>query len=73
MTVFYFVATTPCHDSSHLFWDRDMKGLIFGAVIETLLAGCVYTGINFDESKLENVKKGRPQSRRSFPTLAIHR
>lgn len=40
-----------------------MKGLIFGAVITTLLSGCVYTGINFDESKLENVKKGRPQSR----------
>jgi len=39
------------------FGDRDMKGLIFGAVIETLLSGCVYTGINSDESKLANVNK----------------
>lgn len=58
MIIFYFVATTPHHDSSHLFWGRDMKGLILGAVIETLLSGCVYTGINFDESKLANVNKG---------------
>jgi len=35
-----------------------MKKLIFGAVIATLLSGCVYTGTNFDESKLANVQKG---------------
>ncbi|MCS3405043.1 MULTISPECIES: lipoprotein [Pantoea] len=35
-----------------------MKKLILGAVAATLLAGCVYTGTNFDESKLANVQKG---------------
>lgn len=39
------------------FGDSDMKGLIFSAVIETLFSGWVYTGINFDESKLANVNK----------------
>jgi len=34
-----------------------MKGMIFGAVIATLLSGCVYKGTNFDESKLANVHK----------------
>lgn len=38
--------------------DRDIKTLIFGVVIATLLSGCVYTGTNFDESKLANLHKG---------------
>jgi len=37
----------------YYFGYRDMKKLIFGAVIATLLSGRVYTGTNFDESKLK--------------------
>ncbi len=40
------------------YGDRDMKKLILGAVAALLLSGCVYTGTNFDESKLANVQKG---------------
>lgn len=35
-----------------------MKKLILAVVAGVLLSGCVYTGINFDESKLANVHKG---------------
>jgi hypothetical protein len=35
-----------------------MKKLILGAIAAIMLSGCVYTGTNFDESKLANVQKG---------------
>lgn len=36
-----------------------MKKMIFTLIGSLLLAGCVYTGTNFDESKLANVQKGQ--------------
>ena len=35
-----------------------MKRIILGAMAAIILSGCVYTGTNFDESKLANVQKG---------------
>lgn len=35
-----------------------MKKIILGAMAAIMLSGCVYTGTNFDESKLANVQKG---------------
>ena len=35
-----------------------MIKLISGMLAAILLSGCVYTGTNFDESKLANVQKG---------------
>jgi hypothetical protein len=36
-----------------------MKKLIIGSLLAMVLSGCVYTGNNFDESKLANVHKGQ--------------
>lgn len=36
-----------------------MKKLITGTLMAMILSGCVYTGTNFDESKLDNVQKGQ--------------
>jgi multidrug resistance efflux pump len=36
-----------------------MKKLIIGALMAIVLSGCVYTGTNFDESKLASVHKGQ--------------
>lgn len=35
-----------------------MKKMILVLSVSLFLAGCVYTGTNFDESKLANVQKG---------------
>lgn len=36
-----------------------MKKLVIGFLMSMVLSGCVYTGTNFDESKLANVQKGQ--------------
>lgn len=46
-----------------------MKKILIPA-IAIILAGCVYMGKNFDETKLASISKGRLQSSRLLVSLA---